>query len=278
MAYKEILVVIDNAAGAAQRVAPAAALSAAFGARLTGYFASGYPLTAGYGDMSGMAELVETYMSAQRAEANAAKAAFRQALAGAKLTGDWQYHEAEATPSVIAQAVLYDLVVVGQPNPDNALENAFGLRPAEIVLGGGRPVLVVPYAGNFAGIGKRVLVGWNRRREAVRALHDAMPLLERAEAALVVEVDPAPPVLSEPVVSAADIAAALTRRGIRATAETQSAADMGVDDLLLSRAADFGADLLVMGAYGHSRLREYVLGGVSRGVFRQMTLPVLMAH
>ena len=278
MAYKEILVVIDNAAGAAQRVAPAAALAAAFGARLTGYFASGYPLTAGYGDMSGMAELVETYMSAQRAEANAAKAAFRQALAGAKLTGDWQYHEAEATPSVIAQAVLYDLVVVGQPNPDNALENAFGLRPAEIVLGGGRPVLVVPYAGNFAGIGKRVLVGWNRRREAVRALHDAMPLLERAEAALVVEVDPAPPVLSEPVVSAADIAAALTRRGIRATAETQSAADMGVDDLLLSRAADFGADLLVMGAYGHSRLREYVLGGVSRGVFRQMTLPVLMAH
>ena len=278
MAYKEILVVIDNAAGAAQRVAPAAALAAAFGARLTGYFASGYPLTAGYGDMSGMAELVETYMSAQRAEANAAEAAFRQALAGAKLTGDWQYHEAEATPSVIAQAVLYDLVVVGQPNPDNALENAFGLRPAEIVLGGGRPVLVVPYAGNFAGIGKRVLVGWNRRREAVRALHDAMPLLERAEAALVVEVDPAPPVLSEPVVSAADIAAALTRRGIRATAETQSAADMGVDDLLLSRAADFGADLLVMGAYGHSRLREYVLGGVSRGVFRQMTLPVLMAH
>jgi nucleotide-binding universal stress UspA family protein len=109
-------------------------------------------------------------------------------------------------------------------------------------------------------------------------LHDAIPLLERAEAALVVEVDPAPPVLSEPVVSAADIAAALTRRGIRATAETQTAADMGIDDLLLSRAADFGADLLVMGAYGHSRLREYVLGGVSRGVFRQMTLPVLMAH
>ena len=283
MAYKEILVVVDNAAGAAQRVAPAAALAAIFGARLTGYFASGYPLTAGYGDMSGMSELVETYMSAQRTEANAAEAAFRQALAGAKLpgaklAGEWQYHEAEATPSVIAQAVLYDLIVVGQPNPDNALENAFGLRPAEIVLGSGRPVLVVPYAGNFAGLGKRVIVGWNRRREAVRALHDAIPLLERAEAALVVEVDPAPPVLSEPVVSAADIAAALTRRGIRAAAETQTAADMGIDDLLLSRAADFGADLLVMGAYGHSRLREYVLGGVSRGVFRQMTLPVLMAH
>jgi len=88
----------------------------------------------------------------------------------------------------------------------------------------------------------------------------------------------AEPLLTEPDVSAQSIAGALTRRGIRATGETQAAGDMGVDDLLISRAADFGADLLVMGAYGHSRLREFVLGGVSRGIFRQMTLPILMAH
>ena len=282
MAYKEILVVIDNAAGAAQRIAPAAALAAAFGARLTGFFASGYPLTTAYGDLSGAPQLVEAYMEAQRSEANAAEAAFHQALATVKLTGarthEWDYREAEATPSVIALAALYDLIVVGQPNPDSGLANAFGLRPEEIVLGAGRPVLVVPYAGNFAALGKRVLVGWNRRREAVRALHDAMPVLERAEAVAVVEVDPAEPLLSEPDVSAQSIADALTRRGVRATGETQVAGDMGVDDLLMSRAADFGADLLVMGAYGHSRLREFVLGGVSRGIFRQMTLPILMAH
>jgi nucleotide-binding universal stress UspA family protein len=278
MAYKEILVIFENSASAAQRVAPAAAIAAAFGARLTGFFATGYPISTAYGDLSGAPQLIEAYMEAQRAEAGAAETAFRQALAAAKLTGEWVYREAEATGSAVALAALHDLVVIGQPNPDSALGGAFGLSPEEIVLGAGRPVLVVPYAGNFAALGKRVLVAWNRRREAVRALHDAMPLLERAEAVTVIEVDPDEPLLSEPVVSAADLAAALTRRGIRAAGETQTAGDLNVDDLLLSRAADLGADLLVMGAYGHSRLREYVLGGVGRGVFRQMTLPVLMSH
>jgi nucleotide-binding universal stress UspA family protein len=278
MAYKEILVIFENSASAAQRVAPAAAIAAAFGARLTGFFATGYPISTAYGDLSGAPQLIEAYMEAQRAEAGAAETAFRQALAAAKLTGEWVYREAEATGSAVALAALHDLVVIGQPNPDSALGGAFGLSPEEIVLAAGRPVLVVPYAGNFAALGKHVLVGWNRRREAVRALYDALPLLERAEAVIVIEVDPDEPLLSEPVVSAADLAAALTRRGIRAAGETQTAGDLNVDDLLLSRAADLGADLLVMGAYGHSRLREYVLGGVSCGVFRQMTLPVLMSH
>jgi len=277
MAYKEILVVFENAAGAARRVGPAAALAAAFGARLTGFFATGYPVSTAYGDLSGWAELVDAYMQAQRGEASAAEAAFRQALGQHKLAGDWRYREAEATVSIIAEAALFDLVVIGQPNPDMALGN-FGLRPEEIVLGAGRPVLVVPYAGDFAALGKKVLVGWNRRREAVRALHDSMPILERAEAVTVVEVDPAETILNEPLVSAETIAQALTRRGVKASAESEASGGLPVDDVLLSRAADLGADLLVMGAYGHSRLREYVLGGVSRGVFRQMTIPVLMAH
>lgn len=278
MAYREILVVVDAAATAAQRVAPAAALAAGFGARLTGFFATGYPISTAYGDLSGWAQLVDAYMEAQRGEASAAEAAFRQELAAKKLAGDWVYREAEATESVIAAAALYDLVVLGQPNPEAEQGGSFGLRPAEIVLGGGRPVLIVPYAGSFAAVGRHAIIGWNRRREAVRAMHDAMPLLERAEAVTVIEVDPAAPVPGESAILAENIAAGLSRRGIVASAETADAGDLAVDDVLLSRAADLGADLLVMGAYGHSRLREYVLGGVSRGIFRQMTVPVLMAH
>jgi nucleotide-binding universal stress UspA family protein len=278
MAYREILVVVENAVTAAQRVAPAAALAAGFGARLTGFFATGYPISTAYGDLSGWAELVDAYMQAQRAEASAAEAAFRQELAARKLTGEWLYREAEATASVIAEAALFDLVVLGQPNPDSAPGGSFGVRPEEIVLGGGRPVLLVPYAGSFAEFGKRVLVAWNRRREAVRALHDALPILERAEAVTVIEVDPSETILNEPVVSAQTLVAELSRRGVAASAESETSGDLSVDNVLLSRAADLGADLLVMGAYGHSRLREYVLGGVSRGIFRQMTIPVLMAH
>ena len=278
MAYREILVAVDTAATAAQRVAPAAALAAAFGARLTGFFATGYPISTAYGDLSGWAQLVDAYMEAQRAEASAAEAAFRQELARLKLTGDWVFREAESTESVTAAAALFDLVVIGQPNPDAEQGGSFGLRPEEVVLGGGRPVLIVPYAGSFAEIGRRVIIGWSRRREAVRAMHDAMPLLERAEAVTVIEVDPPAPVPGESVVLAENIAEGLVRRGIAATAESEASGGLAVDDALLSRAADLGADLLVMGAYGHSRLREYVLGGVSRGIFRQMTIPVLMAH
>ncbi|HVC55800.1 MAG TPA: universal stress protein [Stellaceae bacterium] len=277
MAIRDILVVVGDAATVAQRVMPAAALAAATSARLTGLCASGYPAEDAYGDLSGWMQLVETYLKAQRAAASAAEAAFRQELAPRKLAGDWIYREGDPTGTVMALAALYDLVVVGQTNPDGEPGGAPGPRPEGVVLGAGRPVLVVPYAGSFAEIGRHVVVAWNGGREAARALHDAMFVLERAEIVTVLEVEPAT-AFGASRISAADVAAALVRRGIKASSQRETAGDIGVDDLLLSRAADLGADLLVMGAYGHSRLREFVLGGASRGIFQHMTLPVLMAH
>jgi len=278
MAQRDFLVVIENAACVAQRIAPAAALAARLGAQLTGLFATGYPVGAAYGDAAGWMQLVDAYLAAQRAEASTAEAAFRSELAARNLGGDWIYRESEPTDNAVALAALYDLVVIGQLDPDTAPAGALGLNPAEVVLGSGRPVLVVPYAGSFPEIGRRVVVAWNGSREAVRALHDALPVLADAEAVSVVEIDAPAPLPGYPRVAAAEVAAMLGRRGIKAVAESETADDIPVDDLLLSRAADLGADLLVMGAYGHSRLREYVLGGVSRGIFRHMTLPVLMAH
>jgi nucleotide-binding universal stress UspA family protein len=279
METRDILVVIENAAVVPQRMLPAAALATRFGARLTGFYPSGYPIMASYGDVSGWAELVDVYLEAQRQEAARAAAAFRQALTQYKLQGEWIFREADETSSVIAEAALYDLVVLGQPNPDAGLTGALGLRPEEIVIGGGRPVLVVPYAGEFEDIGRHVLVAWNGSREAARALHDAMFLLPSAESVTIIEIDPPASGIAASAASAERVAAALSRRGIAAKPETETTSgDIGVEDLLLSRAADLGADLLVMGAYGHSRLREFVLGGVSRGIFHHMTVPVLMAH
>lgn len=279
METRDILVVIENTAVVPQRMLPAAALAARFGARLTGFYASGYPIMASYGDVSGWAQLVDAYLDAQRQEAARAGAAFRAALTRDKLQGEWIFREADETSSVIAEAALYDLVVVGQPNPDAGLTGALGLRPEEIVLGCGRPVLVVPYAGEFPDLGRHALVAWNGSREAARALHDSMFFLAGAESVTIIEIDPPAPGIAAPAASAAQVAAALSRRGIAAKPETETTGgDIGVEDLLLSRASDLGADLLVMGAYGHSRLREFVLGGVSRGIFHHMTLPVLMAH
>ena len=190
MASHDILIVIENASGVTRRLAPAAALAMRFGARLTGLFATGYPVMVDYGDVSGAAQLIDAYLEAQRREAAAAERAFRQALTQYKLAGEWIYREADETGSVIAAAALYDLVVLGQPNPDARTGGAYGLRPEEVVLGGGRPVLVIPYAGDFAEVGRRVLVAWNGSHEAARALHDAMFLLEGAEAVTVIEADP----------------------------------------------------------------------------------------
>jgi nucleotide-binding universal stress UspA family protein len=278
MQCHDILVVIENAAAVPQRLAPAAAIATRCGARLTGFFASGFPVTAAYGDVSGWEQLVDAYLEAQRREAAAAGAAFRQALTRDKLADDWIFRESDETGSAIAEAALYDFVVVGQPNPNAGLTGAIGLRPEEIVLGCGRPVLVVPYAGEFPDVGREIVVAWNGRREATRALHDAMFLLPEAESVTLIEIDPPAAGAEAPAASAAQVAAALTRRGIAAKAETETAGDIGVSDLLLSRAADLDADLIVMGAYGHSRMREFVLGGVSRDIFRHMTVPVLMSH
>jgi nucleotide-binding universal stress UspA family protein len=274
MPSQDILVVVDNSAIVKRRLAPLAALARCVELRLTGLFATGLPASTAFADLDGWAQLVDAYMTAQRDEAVKAEAAFRQELARLKLAGDWQSREADLTESVTALARLHDLVVLGQPDPAGA---APGPRPEEVVLAAGRPVLVIPYAGEFAEIGRRVLVAWNGTREAARALHDAMFLLDGAEAVTVLEVDP-PGESGIPDLAAADVAAALKRRGIKATAEPTVSAGTPVADIVLSSAADLAADLVVMGAWGHSRLREFVLGGVSRGIFQEMTLPVLMSH
>jgi nucleotide-binding universal stress UspA family protein len=272
---RDILVVVENATGAARLVGAAAAMAAVAGSRITGLFATGYPLATAYADPSGWMPLVEAYLDAQRAAARSAEAAFRQALDARGLAGEWIYRESAPTDEAVALAALYDLVVVAQRDPEHEPTGAVGLRPEGVVLGAGRPVLIVPYAGEFPEIGRRVLVAWNASREATRALHDAMFVLARADAVTVIEINPPE---DAAVASAADVAAKLTRRGIAANAETESGDDIDIDDLLLSRAADLAADLLVMGGYGHSRLREFVLGGASRGILAHMTLPVLMAH
>jgi nucleotide-binding universal stress UspA family protein len=152
------------------------------------------------------------------------------------------------------------------------------MRPGEVALAAGRPVLLVPYAGDFAALGRQVLVAWNGTREAARALYDAMFLLAGAEAVTVLEIDPPGDAAVDPELRAASVAAALRRRGIAARARSTVSDGMPIADLILSTAADLGADLIVMGAWGHSRLREFVLGGASRGILEAMTVPVLMSH
>lgn len=141
-----------------------------------------------------------------------------------------------------------------------------------------KPILVVSYVGTFGQIGRRVLVGWDASREATRAVNDAMPLLVGASSVTVIAVDPLQSEDGHGEISGADIALHLARHGVATKIESTVSAGIGIGNTLLSRACNLEADLLVMGTYGHSRVRELVLGGAARTVLASMTLPVLMAH
>jgi nucleotide-binding universal stress UspA family protein len=146
-----------------------------------------------------------------------------------------------------------------------------------VVMGAGRPVLLIPYAGTFERCGESVLISWNASREAARAVADALPLLKRAREVNIVSFNPAEGG-DWGEIPGADIGLWLARHDVRVTVHQCRSKEIDIGNQLLSRAADFGSDLIVMGAYGHSRAYELMLGGVTRTLLRSMTVPVLMSH
>ena len=168
----------------------------------------------------------------------------------------------------------FDLAIVGQAEPEtSAIEEVI----AEAALfGSGRPVIVVPYIQKGPLKLDRVMVCWDGSRSAARAIADSMPLLQRAGRveAFIVSNEPG----KQDEIEGADMGQHLARHGLKVDVQRTVAGDIGVADVILSHAADASIDFIVMGGYGHSRLREFVLGGVTRSIFRSMTAPVLMSH
>ena len=166
-----------------------------------------------------------------------------------------------------------DLSVLAQDTPETQ-DLRFADLAEDVLISAGRPILVLPAKASGAWTGRTVLVAWNGSREAARALADAMPLLEQAQAVEIFtageqDIGDLPGV---------DIAAHLARHKIAVEVFRFAGTEASVGDALLNRAADIGADLIVMGGYGRSRFREYVLGGVTRHVLQHLTVPVLMSH
>lgn len=168
----------------------------------------------------------------------------------------------------------YDLAVVAQAQPDQVTPEELLIEAA--LFASGRPVIVVPYIQKQGIKLDRVLVCWDGSVTAARAIGDAMPFLVRAGAVEVIIVSGEEAKKGE--VPGADMGEHLARHGIKVEVKQIVAVDEDVANTVLSYAADFGADFLVMGGYGHSRLREFVLGGATRGLLQSMTVPVLMAH
>jgi len=190
---------------------------------------------------------------------------------------EWRESEADALADVALHARYADLVVIGQQDIDDA-SGINGDFERSIPLAAGRPVLIVPYAFEHQPLGRHVLVAWNSSREAARAVTDALPILKSASHVHVVSFRPETSPDAHGEEPGADVGLFLTRHGVKVTVSHQDVPDMDVGTQLLSRAFDLSADLIVMGAWGHSRMREFMLGGVTRTLLESMTVPVLMSH
>lgn len=209
------------------------------------------------------------------------KASFLAEIEQAGLRGFWQLvseQPKDVVAAVAAQARYADLVVLGQPAPDHPLFDTLATLPERVMMESGRPVLIVPHGEARASVGKKVLVAWKGTREAARAVADALPLLQSAETVTVLTIGPKTEPEGEQDPQASSLIGHLAQHDIRADAVHIDSTDLHAARLILARATALGCDLVVMGGYGHSRTRELILGGVTRAVLHDMTIPVLMSH
>jgi nucleotide-binding universal stress UspA family protein len=277
MALKDLLVHVDNSKACAARVDAAVRVAQSHGAHLTGVHIVPRLYIPGYAEMQVPGEVIEAQRQALKARAAEAETAFKSASDKAGVSAEWRSTTGDPVSTLALHGRYVDALIVGQPDKNDPMSTSQGLAE-KLVLDVGRPVLVIPYIGAAESLGERVLIAWNASREVIRAIHDALPLLERARKVDVLSINPPSGKAGDGDIPGADLCLHLSRHGVKAEADHIEAHDIDVGDMLLSRAADKGVDLIVMGAYGHSRFREIVLGGATRHLIEHMTVPVLMSH
>ena len=276
MGYKTILVHIDPGKRCAVRVDAAIRFAREHDAHLVALFATAPFEPPGYVLAEMGAAVIEAQKrAAEKAMAQAEGEFTKQASAAGLRNIEWRTASDDPVDAMTLHARYADLAVIGQTDPSEG-SNIAADFPERLVLAAGRPVLILPSAGSFPTIGKRILVAWSLSREATRAVTDAIPLLRLADAVHVMAVNPRRDEHGD--VPGADIGLYLARHGVRVQVKTDQGAEIDVGNELLSRAADLDADLIVMGGYGHSRVKEWVLGGATRTILASMTVPVLMSH
>ena len=277
MSYKDILVHVDDTKACESRLDVAVGLAERFESHLTGIYVDPGIAIPTVADVQISPMLLEGLEEEREQRCREAAQRFESRLKRSSVANEWRSLEGELATTLIRQARYADLVVMGQDSPDEGTIVVGGL-PDAVALACGRPTLIVPYIGVTRAPGGRVIVAWNGSREAARALNDALPLLVGADVVEVLSINARSGEESDADVPGADISLHLARHGVKAEARQIVANDVDVGEMLLSHAADHGADLIVMGAYGHARWREVVLGGATRQLLRHMTVPVLMSH
>jgi nucleotide-binding universal stress UspA family protein len=280
MPFRTILVQCDADKKLPIRLAVAAGFAERFGGHLVGLHARPPfqpPVVFDGGVVLDMGDFYALHEDKTKADEANAAAAFTEAMKGKEISKEWRVVDGLLDDQLVAQSRYADLVVVGQTDPDAMTSTPSGL-PQYVALASGRPVLVVPHTGVQVAPGATVMLCWNASRESARAATEALPLLQAASRVTVLIVDEKAAASRQGADHGDEAMRWLGRHGIKAVVRRDAADSADVGDVILSRVADLGVDLVVMGIYGHSRVREMILGGASRTLLASMTVPVFMAH
>lgn len=274
MAIRNILLQIDRDECYPARLTLAANLAERHEAHLVGLFAyAGLPPAYTYAEGYVSEEMLRRYGTTAREDADRLRAEFENRAGRAGLSHEWRMEEEGVDPVLACQARYADFVVVSQSAPGSSEgRRSYGVAE-EVVMASGSPTIVVPHAGTFDNALDRVVIAWNGSRECSRAVRDALPILRAADEAIVFSVNP-----DHDHLPGAEIANHLARHGVKTHVRHTVATDIDVGDAILNAVSDHAARLLVMGAYGHSRLQEFVFGGATRHILRHMTAPTLLSH
>jgi nucleotide-binding universal stress UspA family protein len=277
MEYRSILVHLDESEHARTRLDVALHVAKRHGAHVSALFA---PVVLEH-DANWMFTCEAEYWTQRQRDHEERHRAlehdFFSRLSDANLKGKWRAAVGDGLHELLAQARFADLIVMGQSDPsvpDASLGNRLQVR---VTLSAGRPVLWVPFVGGFPTVGERVIVAWDAGQSATRALYDALPFMRLAQRTELVTCSPS--YKDRDRIPGADIGLVLARHGLEVkVVDLRPPPTVSVSDALLARAGKTGCDLLVMGAYGHARWKELVLGGVTQTVLGSMPVPVLMSH
>ena len=275
--FKDVVVNISGRGPRDFAAEYATSIAATFGAHVAGISFLYEPVIPD-GTLGGIpVDLIELQREENSKVANAAVSRFEAEVKKAGISAETRILDATfgGAATVFAQiARRFDLAVVGQAQREGGASDELLVEGA--LFESGRPLVVVPYIQKRGLTLERVLACWDGGRTAARAIGDAMPFLERAKAVDIVIV--AEERKGGDDINGANMGEHLARHGVTANVKRIAKGDLAIEDVLLSYAADSGADFMVMGGYGHSRLREFILGGVTRGILASMTVPVMMSH
>lgn len=272
-----IAIHLGKDAGLARRLDTAIKLAGQNNAELVGVYPAG-PSALSYDDPVIPSSLTKMLRDREADVEAEVKALFTEKTEQAGVKAQWRAPRGPAEDSLALHARYCDLLIMSKVGKEAVNEFNASL-PEAVIMAAGRPVLMIPAVGAIPSIGKRILFCWDHRREAARAFADAAPFLESCSELVVLCVDHEPGDLRYNDVQADDFAAFCAARGYPKPLETiKKSEGIGVGNVILNTATDHGSDLIVMGAYGHSRMRRWIMGGASEVLLGSMTVPVLLSH